>query len=94
MGEGVVQSRHFEDKGVFQMWTSAFFRAKNSKFFEIYGVPAWTKGERGLSQCRRAPNSMITVKLDIGQLYIRPRLRNNYSDTTRIPVKLFTQAYI
>jgi len=33
------------DKGVFHMWTSALFGAKNFGFFEIYGESARTRGE-------------------------------------------------
>jgi len=31
-------------EGVLQMWMSALFCTKNSRFFEIYGMPARTRG--------------------------------------------------
>jgi len=31
-GSGVVQCRHFSDKGVLQIWTSALFGAKHRIF--------------------------------------------------------------
>jgi len=45
---GVVQYRHFANKGILQMWTSVLFGAKNFKFFQIYGVSTRTSE---LSQC-------------------------------------------
>jgi len=33
--------------GVLQMWTSTLLGAKINKFFEIYGVSAWTRGGEG-----------------------------------------------
>jgi len=33
------------------MRTSVLFSAKIIGFFEIYGMSAWTRGRRGLSQC-------------------------------------------
>jgi len=33
------------ERGVLQMWTSAFFGGKNFRFFEIYGVSARTRRE-------------------------------------------------
>jgi len=40
----------FRTRGVLPIRASALFGAKNTEFFEIYGVSAWTRG-RGLNQC-------------------------------------------
>jgi len=54
------------------MRTSALFDAKNRKFFEIYGVSAWTR-ERGLSQCGHFSNKGINVpRFCANVLYGRP----------------------
>jgi len=39
-----VDILRIRDEEVLQMWASALFGVKTFKFFEIYGVSAWTRG--------------------------------------------------
>jgi len=84
---GVCLVRTFcrqERRGVLQMRTSAHFDAKNSEFFEIYGVSART---RRLGQCRQRRGRVKFPQCCADVFYGQPLIffkRKNFKFTKRL----------